>query len=74
MKLLTKTNTYYLVFLLSLLPIMILLDHFLVRHFVYSGVNATLLNEKDRILDQLEAGKNCRSPVILWKLHHWRRG
>ena len=49
MKLLVKTNTYYLVFLLSLAPVMIAVDYYLIRYIVNEEVNEILIHERERI-------------------------
>ena len=49
MKLVRKTNTYYLVFLIMLFPIMIAVDYFLIQYLVNNEVQETLLHERERI-------------------------
>ena len=54
MKLLTKTNRYYLVFLVFLFPVMIAADYYLVQHIVNSEVNEILKHEYERIKFHLQ--------------------
>jgi signal transduction histidine kinase len=49
MKLLTKTNQFYFIFLLLIAPVIITVDYFLIRHFVNSEVNEILKHEGERI-------------------------
>ncbi len=49
MKLVTKTNTYYLIFLLLLAPLMIAADYYLIRYIVNNEVNEILKHESERI-------------------------
>jgi signal transduction histidine kinase len=53
MKLATKTNTYYLLFFISLFPIMIAVDYYLIQHVVNTEVNEILEHEADRIRFEL---------------------
>ena len=65
MKLLTKTNKVYLIFLLFLSPIMIAVDYWLIRHYVYREVNEVLEHESDRIKYHLETANELpRSSYI----------
>ena len=57
MKLLTKTNNLFLIFLLLLFPVMVAIDYYLIQYFVHSEVNEILLNESERIAYQLETQK-----------------
>ncbi len=57
MKLLTKTNRFYLTFLVFLSPIMIAVDYCLIRYFVYTEVNEILEHESERIKYLLETEK-----------------
>ena len=57
MKLLTKTNKFYLIFLLLLSPIMIAVDYGLIRYFVNKEVNEILEHESERIKYHLETKK-----------------
>lgn len=54
MKLLAKTNRFYLIFLLFLAPIMIAIDYGLIRYFVYTEVNEILEHESERIKYHVE--------------------
>jgi signal transduction histidine kinase len=53
MKLLAKTNTYYLLFILALAPVMIAVDYYLIRFVVNKEVNSLLEHERERIEYQL---------------------
>ena len=55
MKLLTKTNRFYLIFLLFLSPIMIAVDYCLIRYFVFTEVNEILEHESERIKYHLKS-------------------
>ena len=49
MKLLAKTNTYYLIFLVILAPVMIAVDYYLIRYIINDEVNEKLIHESERI-------------------------
>ncbi len=49
MKLIRKTNTYYLIFLVFLFPVMIAVDYFVIQHLVNKEVEEILLHEQERI-------------------------
>ena len=49
MRLLAKTNRYYLVFIIMLFPLMMVVDYYVIKHYVYSEVNEMLLHEADRL-------------------------
>lgn len=49
MKLIRKTNTYYLVFLVFLFPVMITVDYYMIQRLVNKEVEEILLHEKERI-------------------------
>jgi signal transduction histidine kinase len=49
MKLVRKTNTYYLLFLLFLFPVMVAVDYVLIQFIVNSEVEEILLHESERI-------------------------
>ena len=49
MKLVRKTNTYYLVFLVLLFPVMIVVDYYMIQYFVNNEVEEILLHERERI-------------------------
>jgi len=49
MKLVKKTNTYYLLFLFLLFPVMIVVDYSLIQYIVNSEVEEILLHERERI-------------------------
>ncbi len=49
MNLVRKTNTYYLIFLAFLLPIMVGIDYYLIQRLVNSEVEEILLHESERI-------------------------
>lgn len=53
MKLATKTNTYYLIFFITLFPLMIAVDYFLIQHVVNTEVDEILQHEADRIRFEL---------------------
>lgn len=57
MKLLAKSNTYYLIFLLSLAPVMIAVDYYLIRYIVNVEVNEILKHESKRIQFYFEKEK-----------------
>jgi len=66
MNLVKKTNTYYLLFLLLIFPVMIVVDYFLIRYLVNNEVEEILLHEKERIEFQLrESGKLPESTYLL---------
>ena len=54
MKLATKTNTYYLIFFISLFPIMIAVDYYLIQFVVNTEVNEILEHEAERIRFELK--------------------
>lgn len=54
MKLVTKTNTYYLIFFISLFPLMIAVDYYLIQLVVNAEVNETLEHEAERIRFELK--------------------
>ena len=54
MKLLTKTNKYYLAFLILLAPVMIAVDYFVIQYIVNKEVNEILQYEGERILFYLQ--------------------
>ncbi|RKN79671.1 sensor histidine kinase [Ulvibacterium marinum] len=49
MNLVRKTNTYYLIFLAFLFPIMVTVDYYLIQYIVNSEVEEILLHESERI-------------------------
>lgn len=49
MKLVRKTNTYYLIFLVFLFPVMFGVDYFLIQYIVNNEVEEILLHERERI-------------------------
>ncbi|NND04848.1 MAG: HAMP domain-containing histidine kinase [Saprospiraceae bacterium] len=49
MRLSAKTNRYYLVFILLLFPLMMVVDYFVIKYYVYSEVNEMLQHESNRI-------------------------
>lgn len=49
MKLVRRTNSYYLLFLFSLFPVMIVVDYLLIQFIVNSEVEDILLHESERI-------------------------
>lgn len=49
MNLVKKTNTYYLIFLVFLFPIMVTVDYYLIQYIVNSEVEEILLHESERI-------------------------
>lgn len=49
MNLVRKTNTYYLIFLAFLFPIMVMVDYYLIQYIVNSEVEEILLHESERI-------------------------
>lgn len=49
MKLVRKTNTYYLLFLIFLFPVMVAVDYVLIQYIVNSEVEEILLHESQRI-------------------------
>ena len=49
MNLVSKTNTYYLIFLAFLFPIMVTVDYYLIQYIVNSEVEEILLHESERI-------------------------
>ena len=49
MKLVRKTNTYYLVFLIFLVPVMVAVDYFMIKKLVNNEVEEVLLHERERI-------------------------
>ncbi|MEO1262462.1 MAG: HAMP domain-containing sensor histidine kinase [Bacteroidota bacterium] len=55
MKLLTRINRFYLIFLLLLSPIMIAVDYYLIRYFVFTEVNEILEHESERIKYHLQS-------------------
>ncbi len=55
MKLLTRTNRFYLIFILLLSPIMIAVDYYIIRYFVYTEVNDILKHESERIISYAES-------------------
>ena len=57
MKLLTKTNRFHLIFLLLLSPVMIAVDYYLIRYFVFTEVNEILEHESERIRYHIETEK-----------------
>lgn len=54
MKLLTKINQFYFIFLLFLFPVMIAVDYYLIQYFVNSEVNDILTHESERIQFHIE--------------------
>ncbi len=66
MKLVRKTNTYYLLFLLLLFPVMVAVDYVLIQFIVNSEVEEILLHESQRIEFRLsEDGALPASSYIL---------
>ncbi|KPM30885.1 Histidine kinase [Croceitalea dokdonensis DOKDO 023] len=66
MKLVKKTNTYYLIFLVLIFPVMITVDYYLIRYLVNLEVEEVLLHERDRIEFQLrEKGNLPTSSYVL---------
>jgi signal transduction histidine kinase len=66
MKLVRKTNTYYLLFLLLLFPVMVVVDYALIQFIVNSEVEEILLHESQRIEFRLsEDGALPASSYIL---------
>ncbi len=49
MNLVRKTNTYYLIFLAFLFPVMIAVDYYFIQYLVNSEVEEILLHERERI-------------------------
>lgn len=54
MNLVKKTNTYYLLFLMLLFPVMIAVDYFLIQYLVNNEVEDILLQEEERIQFHLD--------------------
>ena len=54
MKLLAKTNAYYLIFLITLAPVMITVDYYLISYLVNEEVNTILKHESERLKYYLE--------------------
>ncbi|WP_350285323.1 HAMP domain-containing sensor histidine kinase [uncultured Croceitalea sp.] len=58
MNLASKTNRYYLLFLLVLFPIMVVVDFYVIKYFVNYEVNDVLLHESERISYELTENGN----------------
>lgn len=58
MNLVRRINTYYLIFLLLLFPIMVVVDYFLIRFVVNYELNDVLLHESERIKFSLDHGND----------------
>ena len=54
MKLVTKTNTYYLIFFIFLFPLMIAVDYYLIQYVVINEVDDILQHESERISFELK--------------------
>ncbi|WP_303315753.1 HAMP domain-containing sensor histidine kinase [Flavivirga abyssicola] len=54
MKLVTKTNTYYLIFFIFLFPLMIAADYYLIQYVVITEVDEILQHESERIRFELK--------------------
>lgn len=58
MNLVTKANTYYLIFLVFLLPVMVAVDYYLIQYIVNNEVDKILKHESERInFDLKEKGE-----------------
>lgn len=55
MKLLAKTNKYYLAFIFLLVPIMILADFLAIKYFVNDEINDMLIHESERIIQHIHS-------------------
>ncbi len=73
MKLSTKTNTYHLLFLIVLAPVMIAADYFLIRHVVNEEVNEILEHESERILFHLQKGSEIPNSNYLFEVTPLRK-
>ncbi len=67
MNLVRKTNTYYLIFLAFLFPVMVVVDYFLIQYVVNSEVEEILLHEQERINFHLDGNGKLPSSNYLFE-------
>jgi signal transduction histidine kinase len=72
MKLLLKTSSYYLIFLIILAPVMIIVDYYLIHYLINKEVNTILVHEGERIQYYLSQQDEIPSSVY-WHSKNLRK-